>query len=266
MSNHKDSLVKVLEYLVNDEREKASDLLHNIFVEKAKSQWAALTENDEIVEDDIQDDDLDETIDLDLEEEIDNYDAEDDFLNDIESAEDEIDNEEIYDSEDMSDDEAETELAFDMSDDQNDDNDAENALANVEDAIAELRAVFADLMGSSGEGMDMEDDEGMDMEDDEDTDMEDEVDGFKESVDLKSVNAKMPDGSDNGAKSPVGKGGKGATDAKPHPTDVKVENGGKTPSAKAMSVTGPESGAKLSTAPKAKIENTKSVSPIRGMK
>ena len=57
MSNHKDSLVKVLEYLVNEEREKASDLLHDIFVEKAKNHWAALSESDESVEEDIQEED-----------------------------------------------------------------------------------------------------------------------------------------------------------------------------------------------------------------
>ena len=65
MSVHKESLVKVLEYIVNDEQDKAADLLHNVFVEKAKSHWSSLQENDEIVEDEIADEDLDETIDLD---------------------------------------------------------------------------------------------------------------------------------------------------------------------------------------------------------
>ena len=51
MSEHKESLVKVLEYIVNDEQDKAADLLHNVFVEKAKNHWASLQENDEIVED-----------------------------------------------------------------------------------------------------------------------------------------------------------------------------------------------------------------------
>ena len=59
MSEHKESLVKVLEYIVNDEQDKAADLLHNVFVEKAKSHWSSLQENDEVVEDEIQEDDLD---------------------------------------------------------------------------------------------------------------------------------------------------------------------------------------------------------------
>jgi hypothetical protein len=243
MSNHKDSLVKVLEYLVNDEREKAVDLLHNVFVEKAKNHWASITENDESVEEDIQDEDLDETYDVD--EAVDGYDAEEDFLDDIESASDEIDHEEIYDDEDMGDEEAVDDLSFDMTGDEDmgddmDDAEAadpEEALANVEDAIAELRAAFADLMGN-----------------DSDESEEPEMEGFGESIALKSVKANMADGSDNSAKSPVSKGGKGPTDAKPHPTDTKVEVGGKAPAAKAMSVKGPEAGAKLSAAPAPKRE------------
>jgi hypothetical protein len=251
MSNHKNSLVKVLEYLVNDEREKAADLLHNVFVEKAKNHWAAITESDEVVEDDIQDEDLDETIDV--------SDEEDDFLNDIESAEEEIDQEEIFDDEDMSDegDDEDMDMSMDMGDIGGDDEDMdmdapdpEEALTNVEDAIAELRAAFADLMGDDSEeaGDDMDMDMGMDDEDDS------EMKGFGESVAFKPVTAKMTNGEDSSAKSPVGKGGKGPTDAKPHPTDTKVEAGGKAPSVKTMSVKGPEAGAKLSAAPAPKRE------------
>jgi len=246
MSNHKNSLVKVLEYLVNDEREKAADLLHNVFVEKAKNHWAAITESDEVVEDDIQDEDLDETIDV--------SDEEDDFLNDIETAEEEIDQEEIFDDEDMPGeedygDEEDMDMSMDMGDIGGDDedmdmdaSDPEEALTNVEDAIAELRAAFADLMGDDSKDMDMDNEE------------EPEMEGFGESVALKSVTANMADGSDNSAKSPVGKGGKGPTDAKPHPTDTKVEAGGKAPSVNAMNVKGPEAGAKLSAAPAPKRE------------
>lgn len=252
MSNHKNSLVKVLEYLVNDEREKAADLLHNVFVEKAKNHWAAITESDEVVEDDIQEEDLDETIDV--------SDEEDDFLNDIETAEEEIDQEEIFDDEDIpgeADDEG-MDMTMDMGDIGGDDEgmdtpDAEEALTNVEDAIAELRAAFADLMGDSEEEGEPDADS-LGAPSDDDSDNEEEMEGFGESVDLKSVTAKMTNGEDSSAKSPVGKGGKGATDAKPHPTDTKVENGGKAPSAKPMNVKGPEAGAKLSAAPAPKRE------------
>lgn len=251
MSNHKDSLVKVLEYLVNEEREKAADLLHSVFVEKAKNHWASLTESDESVEEDIQDEDLDETIDLDdVEEAIDNYDAEDDFLSDIETAEEEIDSEEIYDSEEMDDagDELAMDMEVDMGDDEaeeegdDDDADAEEALANVEDAIAELRAAFADIMGD-----DMDDDE------DEDEMEESAVEGLEEGAELKPAKVTMANGEDSGAKSPV----KAASNdmGKPHPTDTTVENGGKAPAAKPMGVKGPQDhGAKMSAAPAPKRE------------
>ena len=124
---------------------------------------------------------------------------------------------------------------------------------NVEDAIAELRAAFADLMGDSEEEGEPDADS-LGAPSDDDSDNEEEMEGFGESVALKSVTAKMPNGEDSSAKSPVGKGGKGTTDAKPHPTDTKVENGGKAPSAKAMNVKGPEAGAKLSAAPAPKRE------------
>ena len=152
MSNHKDSLVKVLEYLVNEDREKASDLLHDVFVEKAKNHWASLSESDESVEDDIQDEDLDET--YEVEEGINNYDAEEDFLSDIETAEDEIEAEEVYGEDDhegeeemdMDGEEPEMDMDMDMDSGEEDAAEPEEALANVEDAIAELRAAFADMM------------------------------------------------------------------------------------------------------------------------
>ena len=146
MSEHKESLVKVLEYIVNDEQEKAADLLHNVFVEKAKNHWSSLQENDEIVEDEIADEDLDETIDLDeadddseddeVEEAIDASDAEEDFLDDIETAEEEIDQEEIMDDEDMDDGDAEMDLAMDMEPEA----DAEGDSPDVEEAMDDVEA------------------------------------------------------------------------------------------------------------------------------
>ena len=255
MSNHKDSLVKVLEYLVNEEREKASDLLHTIFVEKAKDQWAAITESDEIVEDDIQEEDLDETIDIDeeeVEESIDAFDAEDDFLNDIESAEDEIDSEEIYDDEDMDDEDAVMDLSVDMGDEGEGEEtaDAEEALGNVEDAIAELRAAFADLMGHE-EGEDEGEDDDMDME----PEMEPEMEGLGEGAELKAVNVTMS-GDEDGKASPVKDAGN-EHDVKPHPTDTTVESGGKAPAAKDMGVRGPQEAGDLSAAPKPQTREKK---------
>ena len=268
MSEHKESLVKVLEYIVNDEQDKAADLLHNVFVEKAKNHWSSLQENDEIVEDDIAEDDLDETIDLDeadddneeeVEEAIDASDAEEDFLDDIESAEEEIDQEEIMDDEDMEGDDAEMELAMDMepeADGGAEPGDAEEAMDNVEDAIAELRAAFSDMMGDE-EGSDEAPE--MDMDDD----MEESVEPFEEGAKMSAVSVSHSDSSDKG--SPVAKGA-GNAHAKPHPTDTSEEAGASAPAVKDMGVTGPQEAGSPKAAAAPKRETTKSDSPIRGMK
>ncbi len=264
MSEHKESLVKVLEYLVNDEQDKAADLLHNVFVEKAKNHWSSITEDDEVVEDEIQDEDLDETIDLDeadddsedgVEEAINVSDDEEDFLSDIETAEEEIDQEEIMDDEDMEDANPEMDLAMDMepAEDGDDDEagDAEEAMDNVEDAIAELRAAFADMM---------DDDPADDMDEPE---MEESVEPMEEGATLSAVSVSHSDNSDKA--SPVAKGA-GNAHAKPHPTDTKDGPKASAPAVKDMGVTGPQEAGKLSAAPSAKREDNKSDSPIRGMK
>lgn len=268
MSEHKESLVKVLEYIVNDEQEKAADLLHSVFVEKAKNHWASITESDEVVEDEIQEEDLDETIDLDeadddseddnVEEAINAYDAEEDFLDDIESAEDEIADEEIMDDEHMDDEEMaepEMDLAMDMDADdeapEGEESDAEEAMDNVEDAIAELRAAFADMMG---------DEPADDMEEPE---MEESVEPMEEGATLSAVSVSHSDNSDKG--SPVAKGA-GNAHASPHPTDTKEGAKPSAPAVKDMGVNGPQEAGSPSAAPAPKREDTKSDSPIRGMK
>ena len=253
MSNHKDSLVKVLEYLVNEDREKASDLLHDVFVEKAKNHWASLSESDESVEDDIQDEDLDET--YEVEEGINNYDAEEDFLSDIETAENEIEAEEVYGEDDhegeeeMGMDGEEPEMDMDMDMDSGEEEDAaepEEALANVEDAIAELRAAFADMMDDEpAEEPEMEEEVAFESDDSDD----EEVEAVEEGATMSAVSVSHSDGSDN-SKSPVGPGDSSMSPSKP--VDIAggtVEAGGKAPAAKDMGVTGPQEAGSPTPAP-----------------
>jgi len=278
MSEHKESLVKVLEYIVNDEQDKAADLLHNVFVEKAKSHWASITESDEVVEDEIQEEDLDETIDLDeadddseddteVEEAIDASDAEEDFLDDIETAEEEINDEEIMDDEDMEDEEMaepEMDLAMDMDAEEGDEgaeSDAEEAMDNVEDAIAELRAAFADMMGDEEAPAE---EPAMDMESMEAVEETEEVEAVEEGASMKAVSVSHSDSSDKG--SPVASNAKAPNDAKAHPTDTKEGAKPSAPAVKMMSVDGPQEAGSPSAAPAPKSEVTKSDSPIRGMK
>ena len=256
MSNHKDSLVKVLEYLVNEDREKASDLLHDVFVEKAKNHWASLSESDESVEEDIQDEDLDETYEVD--EAIDNYDAEEDFLDDIETAENEIEAEEVYgedeDGDDMDMDAEAPEMDMDMDMDdagEEDPAEPEEALANVEDAIAELRAAFADMMDDEpAEEPEMEEMAAFESDDSDD----EEVEAVEEGATMSAVNVSHTAG-DDGAHSPVGPGDSSMSDAKP--VDIAgdaMEAGGKAPAAKDMGVTGPQEAGSPTPAPAPKRE------------
>ena len=254
MSNHKDSLVKVLEYLVNEDREKASDLLHDVFVEKAKNHWASLSESDESVEEDIQDEDLDETYEVD--EAIDNYDAEEDFLDDIETAENEIEAEEVYgedeDGDDMDMDAEAPEMDMDMDAEEDDDAaEPEEALANVEDAIAELRAAFADMMDDEpAEEPEMEEMAAFESDDSDD----EEVEAVEEGATMSAVNVSHTAG-DDGAHSPVGPGDSSMSDAKP--VDIAgdaAEAGGKAPAAKDMGVTGPQEAGSPTPAPAPKRE------------
>jgi hypothetical protein len=256
MSNHKDSLVKVLEYLVNEDREKASDLLHDVFVEKAKNHWASLSESDESVEEDIQDEDLDET--YEVEEGINNFDAEEDFLDDIETAEDEIEAEEVYgEDEDQEGEEEEApemdmEMEVDMdSGEEEDAAEPEEALANVEDAIAELRAAFADMMDDEpAEEPEMEEEVAFESDDSDD----EEVEAVEEGATMSAVSVSHTDGSDN-SKSPVGPGDSSMSPSKP--VDIAggtVEAGGKAPAAKDMGVTGPQEAGSPTPAPAPKRE------------
>ena len=255
MSSHKDSLVKVLEYLVNEDREKASDLLHDVFVEKAKNHWASLSESDESVEEDIQDEDLDET--YEVEEGINNFDAEEDFLDDIETAENEIEAEEVYGEDDDQEGEEEApEMGMDMevdmdSGEEEDAAEPEEALANVEDAIAELRAAFADMMDDEpAEEPEMEEEVAFESDDSDD----EEVEAVEEGATMSAVSVSHTDGSDN-SKSPVGPGDSSMSPSKP--VDIAggtVEAGGKAPAAKDMGVTGPQEAGSPTPAPAPKRE------------
>ena len=279
MSEHKESLVKVLEYIVNDEQDKAADLLHNVFVEKAKSHWSSLQENDEVVEDEIQEDDLDETIDLDeadedskdeaeVEEAVDASDAEEDFLDDIDTAEEEINDEEIMDDDDMEDEEMaepEMDLAMDMEPEaegegeMDGESDAEEAMYNVEDAIAELRAAFADMMGDKEEMDEPEMEESA-----EPVEETEEVEAVEEGAEMKSVNVTHSDTADKA--SPVAGNASAPTGATAHKASGGDEKGRPAPTAEGMGVDGPQEAGSPSAAPKPKAEVTKSDSPIRGMK
>jgi hypothetical protein len=158
MSKH--TLEQVLEALINKEDDRASDLLHQFFVQKGKSIYEELSSFDEQLEED-EEADLEEGIGgspaHDFEEEIiaDETDLEDERLF---SEADEEGEEDPMSAEEPTEPEATADLA--MGDEMPAEEPAAEGdlLQKADDAIDELKAIFAEIMGTQG-GDDMPADE-----------------------------------------------------------------------------------------------------------
>lgn len=203
MSKH--TLEQVLEALINKEEDRASDLLHQYFVNKGKSIYEELSQFDEAAEEE-----LDESEDEDLEEGIGGS-ASQDFEDEIIADEADLEDEQLFgeaegdDEEDpMSADEpTEPEATADlaMGDEPAEEpageegaaGDAEEALQKVDDALADLKAIFADLMGDQASDMDMPAEEPK----------EESLQAFGEGVALKAVPAAQMGDNGQNTKSPV---------------------------------------------------------------
>lgn len=233
-------LEQVLEHILNKEESKASDLLHQYFVEKGRSIYESLIQSDELAEDDVFETEIDD-------------DQQGDFADDISSKQREIETEEMFseDGEDeLQDDEdefgtsdemgAEDEFGSDeMGDDGMDAQDAEaedmsamqDAVLDVEDALDELKSLFAELQSHEEEEMGGE----FDGEQEEEIPTEESL---EESTDLIAV--AKPTHGDNGQNTrspvPANSGAKGATSKPVAMGQGTGEVGGKCAPAKDMNV------------------------------
>jgi len=232
---------KLIEYVINDEDQKASDLFHDIVVGKSREIYEGL------MQDDIGGDGVD------------------DFIDDVSADEEGVD---------FADDAEETEMDFggevDAEENEDDHAEIEDRVVDLEDKLDELMAEFDDLIGDDTVGVSDEDDAEMDFEvdtDDEDfggLDAEEElsfeegceVDEDKEELeeDAKLVNAPKPVTSEEGSVNTTSAnandaGKKSKTDARPVQTSTATEKGRPAPKAKDLGVDGPEGGAKLTNAP-----------------
>lgn len=273
-----DRYTKVIESLVNGDEATASDLLHEAFVEKARDIWADLVEQDEIVEDDVQSE---------LEEELGDEEA-GDFLDDLETDESEIESEEAFGEDDHEDDEPEMDMDADMdaemelaSDDEGDaEGDAEDMgdgeekveaeFASVQDALDDLKATFAEIMGDEDKAeeavaFESEDeieeakDEELEESEEEVEESADDEEKLDEAAELQKIGkdnavhpVDMPAG-DDGKASPVGPGTKEVeSNGGPVSTDTKEPAPVKVATAKDMGVTGPGDVKDMKPAPKPK--------------
>lgn len=178
----REKLEKVLEFIINEENEKASDLLHDVFVEKARGIYEEIATEDEEIEEATEEEVEEAKSDDDKEdkEQVDEADIQDQFADEVETDSEMIDQEEVAEEDPMGD---EMPMDDEMGDAEGEDP-VEDAFMNVEDALDELKAEFAQLMGDE-EPVDMDDEAPVD-------DMSDMVDAEEEDPLMMGGNDEEP--------------------------------------------------------------------------
>jgi hypothetical protein len=207
-----------MDYLINEQEDKARELLHQIFIEKARAIHEEMMTHDDMEEDMMggdQGDKLAHDIESDLNEiDVEEHygastmEAEDDDMSDVADAEEDLSDEleDMGDMEDMEDVEDADDMPAmddDMEGDEEDitqvdmeapaDEEGDDNIHDLEQAIAELKAEFAALKDEVEGGHDSEDHEEEDKmaeawESDTD-DLSEEYDDLAENVDLETVHA-----------------------------------------------------------------------------
>lgn len=143
---------KLIEYIVNDEQDKARALFHDIVVEKSRGIYESLMDEEQ----------YDETMGGNaVEDMVDEVSADEEGMQEAEDDMDDMDGDEIgTDDDDMGD-------MPDMGGDEEGEGDLEDRVMDLESALDELKAEFDAMMADEG-GDDMDD---MDMGSDDDEDM-----------------------------------------------------------------------------------------------
>lgn len=208
---------QLLDYLVNEEMDKANELFHEIVVEKSREIYENLiAEEAEEEEMDEAKAEEDEEMDESAEEEMDES-AEDDEMD--ESAEEELEDSYMMDADDDMDD-----MGGDAGDDLLGDVEADSeksedeAIMDIKNAIAELEAAFADLEAAQGEeggesDMDTEfgDEEGDEEDEEDNMEMMGMVREYRETVakpsgDVAGANTGDKMSAAGATKSPISSG------------------------------------------------------------
>jgi len=189
---------ELIELIISEENDQAKELFHEIIVDKSRSIYESLIDEDEVVdEDDESDEDLEES---DFDEEL-GGDAAEDMIDDISADEEGLALEDEHEDEEM-----------------------EDRVVDLEDALDELKAEFEQLMGGDDEG---EEEMDMDMEpemDDMEMDMEPEEEEEEEEMDetfVREYTEKVaaPSNSEEGEKA---SGPVGNAKSKPHNGEAKA--------------------------------------------
>jgi hypothetical protein len=199
---------QLIEYVINDEEQKARALFHDIVVGKSREIYENLMAEEA-------EEDLDESME-EVEEGAMGGDAADDLIDDVESEEQDDMSMEAEGDDDGEEMDVEMDADVDSDIGGNGEEDLEDRVMDLEDKLDELMAEFEDLMGGDGDGFGP--DEGGDaIEVDDTEEMMPEMGnyGMMENVSLKAapkpvtseeggVNKKSTVAANAGAKGPIG--------------------------------------------------------------
>lgn len=258
---------QLIEFVINDEEDKAKALFHEIVVEQSKTIYEDIMSE----ESDAEKDDHAEKAGDEVKKDIEYDDKMDESIDESELGGSQVDNliDEIEAEEQgvTFEDEDEIEMVDVDVEDDDDDEELEDRVVGLEDKLDELMSEFEELMGQVDDNTDdiddVEDDhEEMDM-DDETVEVDMEMEGLEENVDLtaapKAVTTE-PAGTQTHSTVAANSGAKGAV-AKPVDTDTAPEKGRPAPKAQDQgNTTRPD----MKAAPKPQLAqasgvNTKSV-------
>ena len=153
---------QLIEFVINDEEDKAKELFHDIVVEKSREIYENLMneeEEDDAEENDSEEDDSEEDLDEGMESI--GGDASDNLMQDVESDEAGIQEESDAEFDDEAEEDGE-ELTHDMEGGNDTEHDIEDRVIDLEDKLDELMAEFESLMGGDegGEHSDLGGEEG----------------------------------------------------------------------------------------------------------
>jgi hypothetical protein len=203
---------QLIEYVINDEEQKAQELFHDIVVEKSRQIYEnIMAEEAEEDLDESAEEDLDESEEEDLDESL-GGDAADDLIDNVEADEEMQEGEEEFSGEEEFDDGGEEEEVSFGGEEGSGEAATKDDIMNLEDKLDQLMAEFEDLMGGDdmGDGDDFGSEEGGDA-----IEMDDTEEMFAEAVTLKAapkpvtseeggINKKSTVAANAGAKGPIG--------------------------------------------------------------
>ncbi len=211
MANTK--LLKVMDYLINEQEDKARELLHQIFIEKARAIHEEMSARDADMEEDMlrgnMGEKLADQIDADMheikseqqyaieDEDMEVDDAVEDLGDELDMDDEDVDDVDVEDEVevDMSDEEDEEDMDMDMgADEEEGEHDEHEEIHDLEQAIAELKAEFEALKqevegGEHSDEMADADEEEVDEAWETEDEMDEDFDSLDENVDLETVTA-----------------------------------------------------------------------------